>query len=211
MGGTAYGFCEVEKSLSTRQWRGAQDLHCSGFSWKTLLMKSGRKIKINQPSQSKMAAAFCLFMVNGMLLLHTVLSLSVSLWPWVNLISLLCFRALLSCGSNAAFGFTIATAASFSRDKKPLYRSSLPLLKRKSLELTSFITNEKKILSLAPAKRRPKQDLSWPLSISCTLTIFVFILPAAFAVTVKQGNSKELYKKYKNLKGHECYCGGGRL
>lgn len=101
---------------------GVQHKTCTvpGFREKTLLMKSGRKIKINLPSQSKMAAAFCLFMVNGMLLLHTVLSLSVSLWPWVNLISLLCFRALLSCGSNAAFGFTIATAASFSRDKKSL-------------------------------------------------------------------------------------------
>lgn len=148
-------------------------------------------------------------MVNGMLLLHTVLSLSVC--EFVALgepdLSPLTFAHYYHVDPSAAFGFTFANRRkSFSRDKKKkslCIGPVLPLLKRKSLELTSFITNKKKILSLAPARRRPKQDLSWPLSISCTLTIFVFILPAAFAVTVKQGNSKELYKKYKNLKGRD--------
>lgn len=141
-------------------------------------------------------------MVNGMLLLHTVLFclwVCGLRWTWSVSSAFVHYYHV----DPRCLWFHIRNRRKFLTRQKPLYRSSLSLRKRKSLEFTSFITNKKKILSLAPAKRRPKQDLSWPLSISCTRAIFVLFsqqpLPSQWSKGTRERSHTKNIKIWKDV------------
>lgn len=90
---------------------------------------------------------------------------------------------------HAAFGFTFTTAKLLTRQNKPQYRSSLSLLKTK-ISGVNFIHNQQEEDPVfgtcgTPTQTRPVMAPEYLLY----MRYFRFILPAAFAVTVKQGNS----------------------